>query len=133
MAPERFGIHPSRPAFWPATVYGYRRVMAELQHRGTVVNHKRVLRLMRADNLLVVRKQWFVFTTDSRYDYAVYSNLAPCLNLTGIDQLWVAYITYVRLREAFCIWLLWRTPTRARLWAGNWRRISAPNWLWVRW
>jgi putative transposase len=45
--------------------YGYRRVTAELQHCGTVVNHKRVLRLMRADNLLVVRKQRFVFTTDS--------------------------------------------------------------------
>jgi putative transposase len=76
-------------------------VTAELQHRGTVVNHKRVLRLMRADNLLVVRKQRFVFTTDSRHDYAVYSNLVPGLNPTGIDQLWVADITYVRLREAF--------------------------------
>ncbi len=81
--------------------YGYRRVTAELQHRGTVVNHKRVLRLMRADNLLVVRKLRFVFTTDSRHDYAVYPNLAPRLNLTGIDQLWVADITYVRLRETF--------------------------------
>jgi transposase InsO family protein len=81
--------------------YGYRRVTAELQHCGTVVNHKRVLRLMRADNLLVVRKQRFVFTTDSRHDYAVYPNLVPRLNLTGIDQLWVADITYVRLREAF--------------------------------
>ena len=81
--------------------YGYRRVTAELQHRGTVVNHKRVLRLMRADNLLVVRRQRFVFTTDSRHDYAVYPNLAPHLKLTGIDQLWVADITYVRLREAF--------------------------------
>jgi transposase InsO family protein len=46
-------------------------VTAELQHRGAVVSHKRVLRLMRADNLLVVRKQRFVFTTDSRHDYAV--------------------------------------------------------------
>jgi putative transposase len=81
--------------------YGYRRVTAELQHRGAVVNHKRVLRLMRADNLLVVRKQRFVFTTDSRHDYAVYPNLAPRLKLTGIDQLWVADITYVRLREEF--------------------------------
>ncbi len=78
--------------------YGYRRVTAELQHRGTAVNHKRVLR---ADNLLVVRKLRFVFTTDSRHDYAVYPNLAPRLNLTGIDQLWVADITYVRLRETF--------------------------------
>jgi transposase InsO family protein len=59
--------------------YGYRRVTAELQHRGAVVNHKRVLRLMRADNLLVVRRQRFVFTTDSRHDYGVYPNLAPRL------------------------------------------------------
>ncbi len=59
--------------------YGYRRVTAELEHRGVVVNHKRVLRLMRADNLLAVRKQRFVFTTDSRHGYAVYSNLAARL------------------------------------------------------
>jgi putative transposase len=81
--------------------YGYRRVTAELEHRGTAVNHKRVLRLMRADNLLAVRKQRFVFTTDSRHGYAVYPNLAARLKLSGINQLWVADITYVRLRETF--------------------------------
>jgi transposase InsO family protein len=81
--------------------YGYRRVTAELDHRGVVVNHKRVLRLMRLDNLLAVRRQRFVFTTDSRHGYAVYPNLAPRLNLTGMGQLWVADITYVRLRETF--------------------------------
>jgi transposase InsO family protein len=81
--------------------YGYRRVTAELAHQGTVVNHKRVLRLMRADNLLAVRKKRFVFTTDSRHTYAVYPNLAPRLRLTAINQLWVADITYVRLRETF--------------------------------
>lgn len=82
-------------------LYGYRRVAAELGHGGVVVNRKRVLRLMRADNLLVVRKQRFVFTTDSRHGYAVYSNLAARLKLAGINQLWVADITYVRLRETF--------------------------------
>jgi len=81
--------------------YGYRRVTAELHHRGTVVNHKRVLRLMRADNLLAVRKQRFVFTTDSRHGYAVYPNLAARVKVTGVNQLWVADITYVRLRETF--------------------------------
>ena len=81
--------------------YGYRRVAAELRHRGVVVNCKRVLRLMRADNLLAVRKQRFVFTTDSKHGYAVYANLAARLQLTGINQLWVADITYVRLRETF--------------------------------
>lgn len=81
--------------------YGYRRVTAELHHQGTVVNHKRVLRLMRADNLLAVRKRRFVFTTDSRHTYAVYPNLAARWTLTAINQLWVADITYVRLRETF--------------------------------
>jgi putative transposase len=81
--------------------YGYRRVAAELGHRGMIANRKRVLRLMRADNLLAVRKQRFVFTTDSKHGYAVYANLAARLQLTGINQLWVADITYVRLRETF--------------------------------
>jgi putative transposase len=81
--------------------YGYRRVTAELGHRGVVVNHKRVLRLMRLDNLLAVRKQRFVFTTDSRHTYAVYPHLAARLVLTAVNQLWVADITYVRLRETF--------------------------------
>jgi len=81
--------------------YGYRRVSAELERRGVVVNHKRVLRLMRRDNLLAVRKQRYVFTTDSRHTYAVYPHLAARLALTAVNQLWVADITYVRLREAF--------------------------------
>jgi transposase InsO family protein len=81
--------------------YGYRRVAAELGRQGVAVNRKRVLRLMRADNLLVVRKQRFVFTTDSRHGYAVYPNLAARVTLTGVNQLWVADITYVRLRETF--------------------------------
>jgi len=81
--------------------YGYRRVAAELGHRGVVANRKRVLRLMRADNLLAVRKRRFVFTTDSRHTYAVYPNLAARLTPTAINQLWVADITYVRLRETF--------------------------------
>jgi transposase InsO family protein len=81
--------------------YGYRRVTAELGRRGLVVNHKRVLRLMRLDNLLAVRKQRYVFTTDSRHTYAVYPNLAAHVRLTAVNQLWVADITYVRLRETF--------------------------------
>jgi transposase InsO family protein len=81
--------------------YGYRHVAAELHHRGVVANRKRVLRLMREDNLLAVRKQRFVCTTDSRHTYAVYANLAARLTLTSVNQLWVANITYVRLRETF--------------------------------
>jgi putative transposase len=81
--------------------YGYRRVSADLAHQGLVVNHKRVLRLMRLDNLLAVRKRRFVFTTDSRHTYAVHPNLTEGLRLTGVNQLWIADITYVRLREQF--------------------------------
>lgn len=81
--------------------YGSRRTTEELRHRGLVVNRKRVQRLMRADNLLVVRKQRFVLTTDSQHGYAVYPNLAARMNLTVVNQLWVADITYVRLRETF--------------------------------
>jgi len=81
--------------------YGYRRVTAELAHQGLVVNHKRVLRLMRFDNLLAVRKRRYVFTTDSRHTVAVYPNLTERMSLTGPNQLWIADITYVRLREQF--------------------------------
>lgn len=82
-------------------LYGSRRTTEALRNLGWVVNRKRVRRLMRVDNLLVVRKQRFVFTTDSQHGYCVYPNLAAGLNLTGVNQLWVADITYVRLRETF--------------------------------
>jgi putative transposase len=81
--------------------YGYRRVTVELNQQDWAVNRKRVLRLMRADNLLALRKQRFVLTTDSRHPFAIYPNLAPRLVVNGINQLWVADITYIRLRETF--------------------------------
>lgn len=81
--------------------YGYRRVSRELKDQGLVVNHKRVLRLMQEDNLLAVQRRKFILTTDSRHDLPVYMNLAARMQLSGIDQLWVADITYIRLREAF--------------------------------
>ena len=81
--------------------YGYRRVAAELHRRGMAVNHKRVLRLMREDNLLSVQPKAFVVTTQSDHDLEVYLNLARRMKLTGINQLWVADITYIRLRQEF--------------------------------
>jgi transposase InsO family protein len=81
--------------------YGYRRVMRELRNQGWAVNHKRVARLMAEDNLLCLRRRRFVATTDSRHDLRVYLNLAARMELTGIDQLWVADITYIRLAEEF--------------------------------
>ena len=81
--------------------YGYRRVTAELGRQGMRVNHKRVCRLMREDNLLGVQKRAFVVTTDSEHELEVYLNLARRLKLTGINQLWVADITYIRLQTEF--------------------------------
>lgn len=82
-------------------LYGYRRVTAALRGEGRQVNGKRVLRLMRQDNLLCLRKRRFVCTTDSRHTYAVYPNLTRDWKPDGINQLWVADITYIRLRESF--------------------------------
>jgi len=82
--------------------YGYRRIAAQLRREGFAVNHKRVLRLMREDNLLCLRKRAFVpVTTDSRHGWRVVANLARGMVPTGVDQLWVADITYIRLQEEF--------------------------------
>jgi putative transposase len=81
--------------------YGYRRVAAELRRRGMAVNHKRVLRLMREDNLLSVQPKAFLLTTQPGREPEVYLNLARRMNLTAINQLWVADITYIRLRGEF--------------------------------
>jgi len=81
--------------------YGYRRVARELRGRGLAVNHKRVQRLMQTDNLLAVQPRSFVVTTDSGHDYEVSLHLAHRLKLTGINQLWIADITYIRLRGEF--------------------------------
>ena len=88
-------IAVSRPS------YGYRRVQAELARRGHQVNHKRIRRLMREDNLLCLRRRSFVRTTDSRHGFTVYPNLAKEMVLTDINQLWVADITYIRLQSEF--------------------------------
>ena len=81
--------------------YGYRRITAELGRRGFQVNHKHVLRLMHQDNLLCLRHKAFVVTTDSRHTLPVYPNLVRDLVPNGVNQLWVADITYIRLRAEF--------------------------------
>jgi putative transposase len=84
---------------WPS--YGSRRITRELKARGWEVNRKRVQRLMREDNLLCVTKRKFVVTTNSAHGLKIYKNLAGSMTLTGVDQLWVADITYIRLEEEF--------------------------------
>lgn len=80
---------------------GYRPLTALLRREGHVVNRKRVLRLMREDNLLCLRRQKYVLTTDSNHDLPIYPNLAGRMTLTGLNQLWVADITYIRLQREF--------------------------------
>lgn len=81
--------------------YGYRRMTAQLRREGFQVNHKRVLRLMRASNLLCQTKRRFIRTTDSEHDLPLYPNLTRELELTQINQLWVADITYIHVQEGF--------------------------------
>lgn len=81
--------------------YGWPRITAELKRRGWEADHKRVYRIMREDNLLCLRRRKFVVTTNSNHDRPVYPNLTRGMVLTGIDQLWVADITYIRLETEF--------------------------------
>jgi len=84
---------------WPC--YGRPRITQQLRRQGWTVNAKRVYRLMREDNLLCVRRRKFLVTTDSNHSRRVYPNLACTLVLTGVNQLWIADLTYIRLLEEF--------------------------------
>lgn len=81
--------------------YGYRRITAQLRIDGMPVNHKRIARLMREDNLLSIQPRLFVVTTDSDHEFEVALNLARRMMVTGVNQLWVADITYIRLATEF--------------------------------
>jgi putative transposase len=81
--------------------YGRRRIVAELKRRGWRANHKRVHRIMREDNLLCLRRRKFVVTTNSNHPHPVYPNLAADMDITAVNQLWVADITYIRLETEF--------------------------------
>jgi hypothetical protein len=103
---------------------GYRRIAAQLRREGFAVNRKRVLRLMQQDNLLRLRQKPFVpVTTDSRHAWRVVWNLARRMVPGGLDQLWVADITYIRLQEEF-VYLASFSMLSAGAWsAGTWKRI----------
>lgn len=81
--------------------YGYRRVTIEMQNRGHSVKEKIVRKFMKEDNLLCVKKRFRLRTTDSNHGEKIYPNLARDLNITSINQLWVADITYIQLSREF--------------------------------
>jgi putative transposase len=81
--------------------YGYRRVTAELRRRGMMVNHKQVARMMRADNLLEIQNREVLLATDRNDELEIYLNLARRVKVCGPNQLWIADMTYVRLKTEF--------------------------------
>jgi putative transposase len=86
-------------AEWPA--YGYRRVTAELRGEGRIVNHKKVMRLMKENGLTVRSRRRFVVTTESNHDGPIFPNLAQSMVPTDLNQLWVADITYIAIATGF--------------------------------
>jgi len=113
--------------------YGYRRLTAELKREGWTVNHKRILRMAREDNLLCLRRRAFVpMTTQSDHRLKVYPNLARRLEPMGPNQLWVADITYIRLDEAFVYLRSFSMFSAARSSGGPSMIISGPHLLWRR-
>jgi putative transposase len=83
------------------TRYGYRRVTHELRYRGSHVNHKRVLRIMRESDLLCRMKRRRVRTTDSRHRFPRYPNLIKGMAISRLNQVWLSDITYIRIRTGF--------------------------------
>ncbi len=81
--------------------YGYRRVTRQLHYDGYSINHKKVLRLMRESDLLCHARRKWVRTTDSNHGLPVYRNLVKDIHITGINQVWLADITYIRIRHGF--------------------------------
>ena len=81
--------------------YGYRRVGAELRHRGIVVNSKKIRRLMRENDLQPKRCKRFVATTNGDHDGPIFPDLARHRILDGPNQVWVADITYIAIATGF--------------------------------
>lgn len=81
--------------------YGYRRVTAQLQRQGWPVNHKRVLRIMREQSWLCRLCRRGCRTTFSEHGLPVYPNRLKSVEITGLNQVWVADLTYIRLPGDF--------------------------------
>jgi len=81
--------------------YGYRRITKEMHRRARTVDHKRVLSIMRVENLLCIRKKFRVVTTDSDHGLPVFPNLIKDIDITGLNQVWVSDITYIQLQREY--------------------------------
>ena len=81
--------------------YGYRRVTWQLNREGQLVNHKRVLRLMRESDLLCRVKRKWVKTTDSKHPFRRYPNLVKGITIGRLNQVWLSDITYIRTLEGW--------------------------------
>lgn len=86
-------------AAWPR--YGYRRVTAQLHNEGLIVNHKKVMRLMKENGLSVRPRRRFVVTTQSSDDGPVFPDRSKAVVLSAPNQLWVADITYIAIASGF--------------------------------
>jgi putative transposase len=82
--------------------YGYRRVTKQLQLEGWIINHKKVARIIREKGWSCrPRKRKWICTTDSNHNFRIYPNLIADRSVDGINQLWVADITYIHILAYF--------------------------------
>jgi len=94
--------------------YGYRRVTAALRQQNLWVNHKKVLRIMQDSGLLCRMKRKWVKTTDSKHHFLRYPNLIKGMNINHLNQVWLADITYIRIRTGFVYLELYWMPAHGR-------------------
>jgi putative transposase len=107
--------------------YGYRRVTAALKREAKQINHKKVLRLMRESDLLCRVKRRKVKTTDSRHHFPRYPNIVKGMIITRLNQVWLADITYIRIRTGF-VYLAAILDAYSRK-VNRLRRIHRPGYL----
>ncbi|MFM7333774.1 MAG: IS3 family transposase [Tabrizicola sp.] len=81
--------------------YGYRRVTHELKRHGLIINHKKVVRVMRLAGLGIKPRRRFARTTDSQHDSPIFPNLYRNAIPDQPDRVWVADFTYIRVATGF--------------------------------
>jgi len=81
--------------------YGYRRITAQLRREKVIVNHKKVLKMMKELGVQGRIKRKYISTTNSRHNNKIYANLIKDKKISGINQVWCADITYIRILNGF--------------------------------